>query len=526
MHTRISQAADKMMEAIVLVAALSIPAFFNPYSARVFEGEKVSLLRALAAIAATAWLIRHLEGRGSGWLPSSFYLRKQPVILAALLTGLVTTIAGFTSITPRLTLWGSYQRGQGTITTLGYLVLFFATVTTFANPDRRRRLVTALLVASGPVAIFAIIQYAGLNPVPWRSLDPSRVFGTLSNPIFLGAYLVMVIPLTLAQIARCRFATQGVRWSGLSAYVLLLVLQLAAAVFSGSRGPLIGIVAGVFLFVFLLALLSWRRRFAAGLLSILVLGLVFLIVFSLPNTPLAQLRDVPVLERFGQGLGGGSGRVRVLIWQGVVERFAGEPTRLALGYGPESTHAALLATFQPELRHLEPERLPDRAHNVFLEALVTTGLVGAASVVLLFAALFYTGLRALGWMSSARSRSQWLALTAAGIALGLVVPRLVEGNWTFAGVGVGLGLTASLGVYLVLCLWRSGPGGGPALSDRSILVAGILAALAGHLVEITVGIRVTATESLFWVLAGLLVTLSISDFGFRIVEEKSEIRNP
>lgn len=520
MHTRISRLADKTMEAAILMAVLTVPLLLNPYSARVFEGEKVGLLRSLAAIAAAAWLVRYLEARWTRRRPSPPHqarpraqgtvLWEQPVFLAASLVGLATVIAGFTSIVPRVSLWGSYQRGQGILTTLSYLVLFFVTIDTFGDTDRRRRLISTLLVASAPVTLLAVIQFAGLDPLPLRSLEASRVYGTLSNPIFLGAYLVMVIPLTLGQIVRYAVATTGLRWSGLSGYAVLLALQLAAAVFSSSRGPVLGVLAGGFLFLFLWALQSRRRWFAVGLLSAAVIGALMLTVLALPNTPLASLQGAPLIGRFSQIMETSSARVRVLIWESAVDRFAGQPARLTLGFGPESTQAALLPTYRPELRHLEPERLPDRAHSLVLETLVTTGVVGVASVLLLFTALFYTGLRSLGLVESPRLRNRWLALTVAGVGLGALVPRLVAGDWTFAGLGTALGMAAALVAFLLSLLWDVRFSEGAALSERSILVAGVLAALTGHLVEASVGIRVTATESVFWVLAGLLVVLSLT----------------
>ncbi|MFQ5594297.1 MAG: tetratricopeptide repeat protein [Anaerolineae bacterium] len=529
MHTRISRLADKTMEATILVAVLAIPLFLNPYSARVFEGEKVGLLRALATIAAAAWLVRYLEARWIGERPSPRRdarrhtpgpsLREQPALLAALLMGLVTLIAGVASISPRLSLWGSYQRGQGILTTLSYLVLFFVTLNTFSHADRRRRLISTLLVASAPVTLLAVIQFAGLDPLPLRSLEPSRVYGTLSNPIFLGAYLVMLIPLTLSQIVRYAVASAGLRWGGLLGYVALLALQLAAAFFSSSRGPVLGVLAGVFLFLFLWALLSRRRWIAGGLLSVAIIGVLVLTVLALPNTPLESLRGAPVIGRFSQIMESGSARVRVLIWESVVDRFAGQPDRLALGFGPESTQAALLPTYQPQLRHLEPERLPDRAHSLVLETLVTTGMAGVISVLLLFTALFYTGLRSLGLVETPRLRNRWLALIVAGVGLGALIPRLAAGDWTFAGLGVALGMAAALVAFLISLLWGVQFDEGAVLSDRSILIAGVLAALAGHLVEASVGIRVTTTESVFWVLAGLLVVLSFA-------REKEAIQAP
>ena len=45
-----------------LAAAVLVPLFFNVYSSRVFEPDKISLLRSIALIMAVAWLVKLFEG--------------------------------------------------------------------------------------------------------------------------------------------------------------------------------------------------------------------------------------------------------------------------------------------------------------------------------------------------------------------------------------------------------------------------------------------------------------------------------
>ena len=52
-----------MIEAGWLAAIIVIPLFFNIYSSRVFEPDKLTTLRSIALFMATAWLIKWFEER-------------------------------------------------------------------------------------------------------------------------------------------------------------------------------------------------------------------------------------------------------------------------------------------------------------------------------------------------------------------------------------------------------------------------------------------------------------------------------
>ena len=59
--TRLAQWMDRAMEGLWLAALVYTPLFFNVYSSRVFEPDKVALLRSIVALAAVCWAIKALE---------------------------------------------------------------------------------------------------------------------------------------------------------------------------------------------------------------------------------------------------------------------------------------------------------------------------------------------------------------------------------------------------------------------------------------------------------------------------------
>ena len=55
------------MEAAWLAAVIVVPVFFNIYSSRIFEPDKITLLRSLALIVLAAWLVKLIEEGGIRW---------------------------------------------------------------------------------------------------------------------------------------------------------------------------------------------------------------------------------------------------------------------------------------------------------------------------------------------------------------------------------------------------------------------------------------------------------------------------
>ncbi|MBC7237643.1 MAG: O-antigen ligase family protein, partial [Chloroflexi bacterium] len=531
MKTKIGLFCEQIIEVGWLLALIIAPLFFNVYSSRVFEPDKLSLVRTIATFMLAAAFAHWLEGRRSANvgprqdaaeagalsaipLVGKAALFRIPLVVPTLLLALAYLLSTTTSVVPRTSLWGSYQRLQGTYSTLSYMVIFALLLRYLRRHAQLQRLLFVVILTSVPISLYGLLQHYGLDPLPWGGDVTLRVASNMGNPIFVAAYVILVIPLTLAQILynldralqECDRASRLVVYGVFGAVILLIVwtwaalgfgrglligvlglllfllmgvylrrplapfllfggygLALAAQVtmlfFSQSRGPFLGIVAGLFFFALLIAFIHrWRKALALGIAGALLV-LSFLVVVNLPASPLRGFRQLPYVGRLGQvfEIGGGTGKVRVLIWQGAVEMIRADPLRALIGYGPESMYVAYNPYYPPELAHYEARNAsPDRSHNETFDALITAGAAGLLLYLLLFGSTLYYGLRWLGLIRSPQQRRFFVVCAMGGLLLGLAAPILLDGgNWRFVGVGLPMGLVAGLSVYLALSALRA-----------------------------------------------------------------------
>ncbi|MFP4394447.1 MAG: hypothetical protein ACLFTI_04205 [Anaerolineales bacterium] len=262
--SRLSAFCDRALEAGWLLGVTITPVFFNVYSSRVFEPDKLTTLRALSLVMAILWLVRFLEEWMHGKKPMRFSWQT-PMVLPALLTMGIYLISSIFSLVPYTSFIGSYQRLQGTYTLFGYLVIFFAILTSLRTREQLSRLMTVLILNSLPVSLYGIIQHNGLDPLPWAGDVQRRVASNMGNAIFVAAYLVMIVPLTGARIIQSFndiLSREESRLTDIfrtSAYIFLLAVQLLTIWYARSRGPWLGIVAGGFLFPYLGFLILQRQ---------------------------------------------------------------------------------------------------------------------------------------------------------------------------------------------------------------------------------------------------------------------------
>ncbi|MCB9134928.1 MAG: O-antigen ligase family protein [Anaerolineales bacterium] len=538
MSTKLSRFCDGIMEAVWLAALITVPVFFNIYSSRIFEPDKLALLRSLALIGLGAWLVKLFEQGGTLWEMTRepgerWYqtLLKIPLLRQiGVLIG-VFVVATVFSISPRASFWGSYQRLQGAYTTFGYLVIFAMVAMNMRRREQVNRLILTVILASLPIGLYGILQKFQIDPVPWGGDVSRRIAANMGNSIFVAAYLILAFPLTLGKIVESftaileeeqRVAANVARGT---IFVFTAAIQLIAIYLSGSRGPFLGLLAGVFVMILLLSL-YWNKRW----LTWTIMGsagavLAFLVVFSIPNGPLASLQSKTGLGRLSKvfEVESGTGRVRVLIWEGAAKlvgmhkaiEFPDGKTdtfnfmRPLIGYGPESMYVAYNNFYPPELANIESRNAsPDRSHNETWDALVTTGILGLIAYLTVFTSIFYYGLHWLGMITSARQRNLFLGLVLGGgtaSAIGFVV----WGGIGFFGVGFPYGMLTGLGLYvaLVSLFSRYTPPQTEGEKLRALTLMMFLAAIIAHFGEIHLGIAIAATRTHFWAYTAVMIAV-------------------
>ena len=265
--SKLSAFCDKIIEVGWLAAVIAAPLFFNVYSSRVFEPDKLTLVRTIASMMAAAWLVKWVEERTLP-RPDTAPTVRTALVLPTLILVVVYLLTTLTSITPRVSFFGSYQRLQGTYTTLSYIIVFLMIVQGLRTRRQLDRLILAIILTSLPIALYGLIQRYKLDPLPWGGDVTQRVASNMGNPIFVAAYLIMAFYMTLGKIVESFRAilieeeavvADILRAAG---YVFIAAVQaIVILVFAGSRGPFIGFFTGFFVFG-LIFLVDLRRQAA------------------------------------------------------------------------------------------------------------------------------------------------------------------------------------------------------------------------------------------------------------------------
>src|SRR5512136_112129 len=261
--SRLSAFCDKVIEAGWLVAVILAPLFFDVYSSRVFEPDKITLVRSLALIMVGAWIIKWLEERRAPRTGTDRVTWRTPLMLPTLLFVGIYIISSLLSIVPRVSIFGSYQRLQGFYSMLSYIVIFWMIVMNMRRREQLERIVTVIVITSMPIAFYGLIQHANRDPLPWGGDVTQRVAANMGNAIFVAAYLIMAFFMTLGRLIQSFqviLTEKESRASDIlraSVYLFVAALQLIAFGFADSRGPLLGWLPGMFIFV-LVGLLLMR----------------------------------------------------------------------------------------------------------------------------------------------------------------------------------------------------------------------------------------------------------------------------
>lgn len=538
--TRISRYAEGVMEACWLIALIVSPLFFNVYSSRVFEPDKIALVRSLAVVALAAWLIKLISEGGPRYehlnreqfRPANW--RQVPFLIPVAALALIYIISTLLSVAPNISIWGSYQRMQGFYSTMAYIILFVVLAANLRRRAQIERIFTVVAVTSLPMAVYGILQRYKLDPLPWGGDTIERVTGNAGNAIFLAAYLIMSSMIVMGRVVTAFRAVMTNSGSLVlptlraAIYIFIFAVNLVAIWFTQSRGPQLGLLAGLFFFFVLMAL-HYRVRWLV--LTTVGLGLAagaFLVVLNLPNGPLtsvAQTRGFDRLAKVFDEIQGrtGTGQVRVLIWTGVVQMMTPHepleypdgskdiwnPIRPLVGYGPEAMLIAYNRFYPPDLGKLEARNAsPDRSHNETFDALAFTGIFGLLAQFGLFVSLFYYSLKWLGLIGSATRRNVFLMLVLGGGLVSTIAFVQWQGP-QFFGVslpfGMILGLIAFLTIYAVI---PERDEAAPKIESwRAIAIVALFSAIVAHFVEIHFGIAIASTRTHFWVFLGALLVL-------------------
>jgi len=385
----------------VMLLLFAIPLSFDPTAYDAFELPKITLFRILTIMVTFAWLILSLK-RGEFSVSSSPLNRP---IAAFLGISIISTIF---SRNPGVSLRGLYNFyfwGLGAI--MGYILLYVVTSSVPEETDWED-MITAILVGSVVIIIYGFIQRQGIDILEWAESPRQRIWSTLGNPNFLGAYLVMVIPLALS-----RFLNKNQKEEIRAMLFFLIAALFAALSFTLSRASWLAIVIGSLIWAVSLGKKMFKRKLG-WIFALAVVVVYFALLFVLPYR--GATGEQAIVERAASTLDltENSNRIRVAGWKVALGILKSHPL---LGTGLDTFKEAFLQNMGPDFEPLAGKNIvPFYAHNEFLQVVSTTGLFGLAAYLWLWLTFIVEA-----WRASRQSKGEeklfWSGLLGSGVAL-------------------------------------------------------------------------------------------------------------
>lgn len=359
---------------VCLGAALALitPLIFRTQFYFPYVGPKGWFLMACCQLAFFSWLLLAI-----------FFKKYRPkfskILVVFSLFLLVLILATLFGVDPSRSFWSKFERMTGLLMWLHLFGLFLAAAFTFKTISQWRKLFFfSILVACVILSMFLIVEFGNSAYYEKHGKDIftfARGGGvTLGNSSFLGSYLVFNI-----FFAVYLFFTSKKKWLKilLGAFIALSCLALYRA---GARAATLAVVGG-FALMFLMYLAFYLKPKQKILSRVSKIAFFSAVAVYVLTTVLLFIPFEGNLIRDKFAVAASS--ARFVNWEMAWKGFFDRPL---LGWGPENYDILFTKYFNPCLftKECGQEVWFDRTHNIVLDVLSQTGILGFFCYLLLF----------------------------------------------------------------------------------------------------------------------------------------------
>ncbi len=441
---KISNICNKIIEFSFYAIFLFIPLVLAGDTSELFEFNKMWLAFGLGIIIACSWIAKSI-------LQGGIKIQRTPLDIPIglfLLSQIMSTIFSWDQ---HISIWGYYSRfNGGLLSTILYIFLYYAFVSNVLMKESNERnvlnfnavkkILNISLVSGLIVGLWGLPSKFGADPTCllfrghldvacWaEDFQPKiRIFSTLGLPDWLAAYMGILIPINIALLINNlkENLTKKLNLGKMILsypskinlysifYISSFILFYANLLYSRSRSGIIAVWLAVAILLIGYYFLYGRKQIKL-FTPIAIIFILTIITFSIgtpfgfldkftyggiknkfnPPAP-AKTKAVakPAPAHVGELGGSDSGVIRLLVWNGAINAWKDNPL---FGTGVE-TFAFAYYKYKPPAHNLTSEWnfLYNKAHNEFLNYLVTSGLFGLGTYLAIIAWFFYLSLRKL-----------------------------------------------------------------------------------------------------------------------------------
>ncbi|MDO8581434.1 MAG: O-antigen ligase family protein [bacterium] len=292
----------------------------------------------------------------------------------------IVIVADFLGVDPYRSFWSNYRRMEGMIGLL-HFGAYFLLLQNFFRREREWLIFFRCVVLAGCiVSVMTLLQHLGIFP---RLGNDTRMTATIGNTSLLSGYLLLHAFIALLLC----FRTKRILIRLL--YGICIALAFVAIFFASTRAVLLALYVVAFFFFISVLWHVWKtprfqifRIFSSVAIFLFIATPFFFLAMRM--TPVVQGNySLAHFTQVDATLG-----ARTTLWKIAWKAFLQRPL---LGWGQENYLIAYGQHHDPSLFQFE-ERWFDRPHNIFVDWLVSAGLLGLLAYCgLLYAA--YRGLR-------------------------------------------------------------------------------------------------------------------------------------
>jgi O-antigen ligase/tetratricopeptide (TPR) repeat protein len=362
---------------ITLAALFLIPifplivanSFFFP-----FITGKAFYFRILVEIAFASWIIL-------AFLDASFRPRLNAITICVTVFTFVALLADLLGVNTLRSLTSNFERMEGWIT-IAHLWMFYivaASVFDTSNAEGGRlwwhRWMNTFLAVGVIVGIYGFAQLFGQAQIHQGS---ARIDASLGNAAYMAVYMLMN-----AGMAAYLFFVSREKKNVIAQWIygILFVVFSFLLFETATRGTILGLIGGIMLSLLIYSIFAEKKYKRSRIVSASIIGLLILIgVVFWFNRNQAFIQNSEVLRRLASiSWHETQTQARSYIWPMAITGFTQRPI---LGWGQENFNYIFNANYNPKM--WTQEQWFDRAHSVFLDWLVASGLVGFLAYLSLY----------------------------------------------------------------------------------------------------------------------------------------------
>ncbi|MDO8522288.1 MAG: O-antigen ligase family protein [bacterium] len=371
---------EKILRWIVLAGIFALPfivfiianTLFFPF----ITGKNFAF-RIIVEIITGAWLALALVN-------PEYRPRKSWLLAAFAAFVVIIAAADLNGVNPFKSFWSNYERMDGWVTLAHLFAYFVVTSSILSTRKLWRRFWSTSLIVSVLVGFYGVLQFAGFSALGQGGAASglgARLDATFGNPIYLAVFMLFnVFIATFLWTESWGERPAGKRLGVSLWYGSVIALDTIILLSTGTRGTILGLIGGMLLAAFLVAMLyrgeAPARRIAISLaVSVLILGAGFWLMRGQ-----AWVHKVGFLDRLATiSITEGTVNARIMnwgmAWQGVKERPI-------LGWGQENYAIVFDKYYNPQM--YSQEQWFDRVHDIVFDWLVAGGFLGLLSYLSLF----------------------------------------------------------------------------------------------------------------------------------------------